>query len=86
MLIALIALALVLGVVAGYTLRLRQELRHHKDEIADLNDFVERQQVELSKTRDKNAILERENVNLAHLNRAHESNLEMLLSEMEKSA
>ena len=86
MLIALIALVLVLGVVAGYTLRLWLELRQRKDEIADLNDFVEGQQVELSKARNKNAALERENDGLVHMNRSHEFSLEMLLNEMEKSA
>lgn len=86
MLIALIVLVLVLGVVAGYTLRLWLELRQHKDEIEDLNDFVERQQVELSKVRDKNVTLERENVSLAHMNRSHVSSLEILLGELGESA
>lgn len=86
MLVILITLVMALGVVVGYTLWLWLELRQRKDEIADLNDFVDRQQVELSETRDKKVILERENARLSLMNRSHESNLEMLLSEMEKSA
>lgn len=86
MTLLILLMGITIGVLGGTLYRMGKEIGLLTARIVDQNELAERNRTAMFGLIDENTTLQRENIALHEMNRAHEFNLEMVLAEMGRQA